>query len=98
MRLEPLQVAEEEVGPLVGGEAAGEADGEGARVEDAAGPVDVAGGGPALLELARRRRRAKATRRSRRRSCVAQSSSSGILSIRSQVSASPGRRDQSGPR
>ena len=36
--LQPLPVAEQQVGPLVGGEAAGEADGEHARVEGLVGP------------------------------------------------------------
>ncbi len=49
--LQPLQVGQDQVGALVGGEAAGEADGESAGVEHAAGTLDVTARGPPLLEL-----------------------------------------------
>ena len=40
MRGEPIEVAQDQVGPLVGGEPAGEADGEDVGIEDVAGGLD----------------------------------------------------------
>ena len=61
-RLQPLGLAEQQRGPLVGGEAAGEADGEAVGVEHVVGPRDVARSRrPCASPQRRRRSRTKAT-------------------------------------
>ncbi len=51
MRLQPLHVAQHQRGPLVGGEAAREADGQGVRVQHFVGRVDVRLRRAATLQL-----------------------------------------------